>query len=92
MRENGKLSNVIMWAFRFGAVHIHSLIKQGHQSQLKKIILSETLCTYPLTALPVCPDCIPVLCYCPVCLSVLSYLLYPICMSRLFACLSACVR
>ena len=43
MCENGKLSNVIMWAFRFGAVHIHSHIKQGHQSQFKKkIILSET--------------------------------------------------
>ena len=46
MRENGKLSNVIMWAFRFGAVHIYSHLKQDHQSQLKKIILSETPCTY----------------------------------------------
>ena len=33
-----------MWAFRFGAVHIHSHIKQGNQSQLKKVILSETPC------------------------------------------------
>ena len=33
-----------MWAFRFGAVHTHSHIKQGHHSQFKKIILSETPC------------------------------------------------
>ena len=36
MHENGKLSNVIMWAFRFGAVYIHPHIKQSHQSQFKK--------------------------------------------------------
>ena len=35
-----------MWAFRFGAVRIHSHIKQGHQNQFKKIILSETPCSY----------------------------------------------
>ena len=46
MHENGKLSNVIMWSFRFGAVYIHSHIKQSHQSQFKKIILSETPCRY----------------------------------------------
>ena len=33
-----------MWAFRFGAVRKHSHIKQGHQNQFKKIILSETPC------------------------------------------------
>ena len=36
MRENDKLSNVIMWAFRFGAVYVHSHIKQSHQGQFKK--------------------------------------------------------
>ena len=34
-----------MWAFRFGAVYIHSHINQSHQSQFKKMILSETPCT-----------------------------------------------
>ena len=46
MRENDKLSNVIMWTFRFGAVYVPSHIKQSHQSQFKKIILSETPCRW----------------------------------------------
>ena len=39
-KSSAASSNVIMWAFRFGAAFIHSHIKQSNESELKKIYIS----------------------------------------------------